>query len=478
MLSLSPSLRGDIPNVAVRGVDVLPVGEVARLPSRMNAVFDSFFRSLNYSMDKAAQAYRMAENEGLTGVRFDGRVAELLANPTPEMMEGARKTAGDISLLDKGGDFTRKVMSVFNTPVGGAPVLKFIAPFVRVAANTLDQTVIKRTPVGLLSAELRADLLGKNGTIAQDRAQARMAVGSALSMLFGSLAAEGLITGSGPTDPKEAAIWRMAGNQPHSVKIGDMWYDVRGLGPLGMLSGITADAYDALQKVNNNEEADKIAYAVMHAFAQNLLDQSFMKGPYDLIKAVDQPERYGAGWVRNFASAFVPFSVGAGQIARSIDPYSREARTVLDAMKAKIPGLSQELMPRRDIFGEEIPNKKGALGNLTTLYATKAESDPVVNALMSARYFPSKVDRKIRNVELTNQQYDDYARIAGRMTKQRLDVLVNSPDFERLPQYSRHDIIKAQVEASRETARNVMMAKYPQIVQDAVDAVKAARQRQ
>jgi hypothetical protein len=135
LVGLSPSLRGDIPNIAVRGVDVLPVGEVARLPSRMNAVFDSFFRSLNYSMDKAAQAYRLAENEGLTGTRFDARVAELLANPTPEMMEGARQTAGQISLLDKGGEFTKRVMQVVNTPIGGAPVLKFIAPFVRVASR-------------------------------------------------------------------------------------------------------------------------------------------------------------------------------------------------------------------------------------------------------------------------------------------------------------------------------------------------------
>jgi ribosomal protein S18 acetylase RimI-like enzyme len=475
LIGMSPSLRGDIPNIAVKGVDVIPVGEVARLPSRMNAVFDSFFRSLNYSMDKAAQAYRMAETEGLTGTKFDARVAELLANPTSEMMEGARQTAGELSLLDKGGEFTKRVMQVVNTPIAGAPMLKFIAPFVRVASNTVEQTILKRTPVGLLSSEIRADLSGKNGTVAQDRAAARMVMGSALSMLFGSLAAEGLVTGSGPADPREATIWRMAGHQPHSVRIGDFWYDVRGLGPLGLLSSVAADVYDVADKAGE-KELDDVAHSVGHAFAQNILDQSFMKGPYDLMKALDQPDRYGPAYIRNLLASFVPFSVASGQVARSIDPYSREARTVVDAMKAKIPGLSQELMPRRDIWGEEIPNKEGALGNLTTLYAAKAEADPVAVAMTSAGYFPGKVERKIRNVDLTDQQYDDYARIAGRMAKQRLDVLVNSADFERMPKFVRHDAIKAQIDSSREVARNVVMMKYPQIAQDAVDALRKARQ--
>jgi endonuclease YncB( thermonuclease family) len=37
---------------------------------------------------------------------------------------------------------------------------------------------------------------------------------------------------------------------------------------------------------------------------------------------------------------------------------------------------------------------------------------------------------RINGVELTERKYDDFARIAGRLAKQRLNVMVNSPDWQ------------------------------------------------
>ncbi len=457
VVGASYTLRGEIPNIAVRGVDVLPVGELARLPSRMNAMLDSFFRAMNYSMEKNAQAYRMAENEGLTGTALDARIADLRANPTLAMMERARVESSELSLLDKGGEFTQAVSRFMNTNIQGVPVLKFIAPFVRVASNTIEQSIIRRTPFGLFSEEIRADLSGRNGTIAQDKTLARMLAGTALSVTFGGLAAEGLISGSGPKDPKESAVWRLAGNQAHSVRIGDFWYDVRGLGPQGMLMGVAADLYDVAHKASDGD-FEKAAAMLHHAFMQNILDQSFMKGPADLIKAVESPDRFGQTYIRNFLSSFVPYSVAMGQIARSVDPYSRQARSVADAIKAKVPGLSEELRPRRDIWGEAMPNRESAFG-FTTMYATQANSDPVNQALLDAGYFPAQPPRKIRNVDLTDEQYDDFQRISGRAAKMRLDTIVRSQQFQTWPKEVRHELIQETVRQSREMARNAIMAK-------------------
>ena len=83
-----------------------------------------------------------------------------------------------------------------------------------------------------------------------------------------------------------------------------------------------------------------------------------MRGPSDLIRALTDHERYGPGFVRNFLSSFMPFSVGMSQIARTIDPYTRQARTITDAMLRKIPWASEELYPIRDIWGEPMPNKR------------------------------------------------------------------------------------------------------------------------
>lgn len=470
LIGLRYTPMGYTPDITVRGVGILPVGSAIRLPGRFIASIHSLFRSINYSMEKNARAYRAASNEGLSGNDFDARVADLRQNPTPEIMEGSRQEATQLTLMGHGSQLVQAMGKLTNTEVFGFPLLKFIDPFVHIAGNVIDQSIIQRSPVGILAPELRADLMGKNGSIAQDRAQARMLVGTALSIGFGSLASEGLISGSGPSDPKEAATWRLAGNQANSVKIGNIWYDVHRLGPMGMLMGIAADMFDVSHAASQGDMLQG-ASLLQHAFTQNILDESFMKGPADLIKAVEDPGRYGEAYIRNFLSSFVPYSVGSAQIARAMDPYSRQARTVMDSIKAKIPGMSETLYPRRDLWGEPMPNRDALLGKgLTAIYETAVSNDPVNKALLNLGISPSQIERKIRNVPLTDQQYDDFSRIAGRMTKMRLDSIVKSPDFQTWPDPIRRDVITEVVNQSREAARGVMLMKNPAIVTAATQA--------
>lgn len=461
---------GYIPDVAIRGVNVLPVGTLARAPSRAIAAIHSFYRTLNFSMEKAAIAYRTASEEGLTGNDFAARVADIRSNPSQDVMERSAGAANQLTLMSKGGEFTQAMSRLTNTEIFGFPILKFIDPFVHIASNVIDQSLIQRTPLGWLAPEVRADLLGKNGNVAQDMAMARMAVGTVLSITFGGLAAQGLASGSGPADPKQAAMWRLAGNQAHSVRVGDIWYDVHRLGPLGMLMGVAADMYDVSHAMNK-EDASEIGKSIMHALTQNILDESFMRGPAELIQAIEDPDRYGSSYVRSFLSSFTPYSVGMAQMARASDPYSRQARTIMDAVRAKIPGMSEGLLPRRDIWGEPMPNREALIAKgLTAIYESKMSTDPVNLAMVNLGIGPAQPERKIRNVQLTDQEYDDYSRIAGRMTKGRLDVIVRSPDFVRWPATTQHDVIEQVIRECREASRGVIMAKYPHIAKDATVA--------
>lgn len=461
---------GAIPDFEIRGVNLLPLGSTVRAPGRFIAAIHSFFRSMNYSMAKSALAYRMAAEEGLSGAAFDARVGELRQDPTPQMMETARHEATELTLMGKGSAFVQALSRLTNTEILGFPVLKFIDPFVHIAGNIIDQSIVRRTPFGILSPELRADLMGRNGTIAQDTATARMLAGTALAVTFGSLAAEGYASGSGPKDRNESAMWRLTGNQAHSIRVGDIWYDVHRLGPLGMLTGIGADMFEVAHLVEKGEYLEAAAH-FHHAITQNILDESFVRGPAELLQAVEDPDRYGAAYIRNFLSSFVPYSVGIAQVNRAIDPYSRQARTVVDAMRAKIPGLSESLLPRRDIWGNEMPNRDvlGAKG-LSAIYASHISQDPVNIAMVELGIHPAPVSRKIRNVDLTDEQYDDFARIAGRSTKMRLDAIVRSPDWRTWPPHIKRTVVTEVVNQSREAARGLMFMKYPQIVRDATAA--------
>ena len=474
-VGLEYSPRGAIPNVTVKGVTVLPTGDLARLPSRFLSAVDSYFKATNYSMDIAAQAYRAAATAGLEGEAFTARVAYLRANPTPEMMQAAIAETQALTLMGRGGEFTRRLSQLVGYEMpGGLKPLKFVDPFVRVASNIINEAMMKRSPLGVLSPEIRKDLSGANGTIAQDKAMARMLVGTATAVTAGLLAAEGYVSGSGPTDRNDAAMWRLAGNQAHSVRIGEMWYDIHRLGPVGMLISLAADLYEMSHTAAEGDFSEAAAH-LHHAITQNVLDQSFMKGPADLIKAIDDPGRYGANYINNFLSSFLPYSVGMGQVARAMDPYSRQARTVVDAMKAKVPGLSTEVMPRRDIWGEPIERPKAVgIPVASAIYGRKINNDPVNRALLDLGVSPAPVQKKIRNVELTPQQYDDFSRIAGRTAKMRLDTIVTSAQWQNWPDYVREQVVRETVKQARETARGMMMMKYPQIMKDAVAAKREA----
>ena len=464
-----------IPNLQVRGITALPIGSFARFPSRNVAAIHSFQRSVNYSMEINALAFRQATEEGLSGTALASRIADLRQNPTDEIMQQARAKATDLTLMGPAGKWVDKLSQWVNHPVnlpllGETPVMKFIDPFIHIAANIMDQALMQRTPIGLFSPEIRADLAGRNGNVAADTAAAKMIVGSMLGITFGGLAAQGLASGSGPSDPNKAAMWRLTGNQAHSVRVGDMWYAMNRLGPMGMLASVSADLYDVSHQIGR-EDADVVAKTLMHAFTQNILDESFMRGPSDLIKAMTDPDHYGAGYVRTQLASFLPYSVLMAQMARATDPYSRQARTIMDTIRQHIPGISEELFPRRDIWGAMMPSGDALLApGITAIYAQKMSNDPVNMAMMRIGVFPGPVGRTIRNVKLTDQEYDDFARLAGNGAKMRLDQIVRSDQFQLWDPVTQHNVFDEIIKQSREAARGLVMMKYPHIAQEAAKA--------
>ena len=289
---------GANPNITYKGATALPLGELIRSPGRLISGFHSFLKAINYSSIKNAEAYRSVANDPTVRPEdFVRTVADRQQNPTQEIMEKAVAGSIHATLMGQGGEFTkalgRLTNAYINLPIlGETQILKFIDPFVHISSNVIEQALLERTPIGILAPEIRAELSGKRGPIAQDQAIGRMLVGTATGLTFGGLAAAGAVTGSGPTDPKVAATWRVAGYQPHSVLVGDIWYDMHRLGPLGMLASVSADMYDVAHSASQGDMVEAGTH-LMHAISQNILDESFMRGPSDLIKAVDQPGRYG-----------------------------------------------------------------------------------------------------------------------------------------------------------------------------------------
>lgn len=442
-------------------------GEIWRAPSRGIATIHSFFRMVGYQQELHALAYREAAKAALEGEAFAAKVADLTQNPSAEMMEAARSAATEQTLMGQGGEFVKTLSQLSNKRLLGVPLLKFVMPFVHIGSNITHEALLERSPLGLLDKGIRDDLLGRNGGVARDAAAARLAVGTAVTAATIGLAAEGLVNGSGPSDPKQAAQYRALRGPPNSIRIGDTWYDLHRLGPLGMLFTTSANLYE-LGHAIETEDASKVAAQITFSVTKSLLDESWMRGPSDLIQAVQDPARYGQRYAAGMAASFLPFSIAESQLAHIVDPNLREARSILDTIRSKVPFLSESLLPRRDIWGEPMHGYNTVPG--TAVYAEPAAQDPIEHAMASVGFWPAQPQRKITGVPLSDQQYDDYSRIAGRLVRQRLQEVTAQPGFSQIPAKVQYDVFKNAFSSSRAVTREYVKMQNPGIIEQAVRA--------
>lgn len=436
------------------------IGEVVRLPGRMLMTEDEFFKAVNYRAEINSQAVRKAANEGLTGDAFTKRVGELRANPTDKMIEKARESQLYYSFQTELGPVGKKLMQLRDDIPGGW----LVAPFIRTPINII-KFATERSPFGFVMKNVRDNLSGKNGKAARDIQISRMAIGTAVGYATYSAAAEGYISGSGPQDPKERAVLRLSGWQPYSVRIGDKWYSYNRLDPLGLMIGVSADLYEARQMVSK-EESEKIGAMLVASASTALLNKTWLSGPASLMSAIQDPDRYGDAWLRRTAGSMVPAAVA--QFATESDPVLRDARSTMDAVKLRIPGLSSSVLPKRDIFGEEI-RREGTVGGLATpISESTVRRDPVVKELMTLGIFPAPLDRSIRGVELTPEQYDEFQQVAGRFMKITLDQAVTAEGWSDVPAFARQEIISGIITQTRESGRAYMLMKHPEILEEAI----------
>jgi hypothetical protein len=462
-----PPILGNILGAPGRAADYA-IG----VPGRSVSGIHSFFKSIRYEQEKAGLAYRQAMKENLTGDAFTNRVAQLEKDPTAPIMDAATKAA--LRELYMSPTEYSGFMGNLTRAVNQNLVAKIMAPFIKIGTQITRNAFVERTPLGLFSKEVRENVMGKGGDTpeltgtgvgpgaAQDVQVAKIAIGTALFGTAIGMAAEGLVTGDGPVEPDKRTVWLLS-HRPNSMQVGGITIPYRGLGHLGMLMGFGANMYESAHAIDKEEEWATTARSFFEGISKSVLDENFMRGVKDALDALYHPQEYGERYIKQFVTNWIPFSVGLGQVAREVDPYQRETQTLLQTAQAKMPLLSEMLMPKRDMFGEPIETSARA--------QDKYKDDPVVKALDELHIGVGKLHRKIEGIELTDKQFDDYARIAGRTTKLMLNQMVSLPGWENIPPGIRIDMIHKTINKQRENAAKLIKALYAQ------DIVMPAQQK-
>ena len=311
-------------------------------------------------------------------------------------------------------------------------LLKFIVPFARTPTNIV-KFAGERTPFSLFSPKVRTELIGRNGFYASQRQQGKLIFGSSLMAWAGSLAAQGLLTGSGPDDPEEKASWYNTGEwQPNSLRLCKdcPWVSYSRIEPLGIILGIAANFQQIASKLPETT-ADELAVAISIAITDNLVSKTWLTGPAELALAVTDPERFGKAFMQRFIGSLV-VPTGLAQITRVQDPVLREVDTIMDAIRRRLPWSAANLEPNYRWDGEII-SFQGSVGPdlVSPLYKTERPEQPdIVNReLVSLGIGIKKPKPEIEGVDLLElpggaKLYSQYIVMSGKPAKKTLEALI------------------------------------------------------
>lgn len=411
--------------------------KASQKPGRLMGAGDQYFKLIAYRMEINAQALRRATAEVRAGKvklakgvseqdAIMARMQELVNNPPDDLAAAGVTQARYQTFTQKPAQAAARLADAWRSiPVLGRLTLPFRNTPINVATAALE-----RSPLAPLVKQWRMDIAA--GGSRRDVALARMATGTAVAMTVTDLALSGKITGKGPQEPNQRALWKRAGNQEYSIKIGDKWVSYSTVDPLGMTLGMAADYAEAVvnaQKEIGEESFEEVFTAMTLSFANNVTSRSYMSGMADLLAAVTNSEMKGMNFAKRVTSSAIP-TIGGAITQQGIpgvltaDPYMRTANSMVDAMRRKIPGLSETLPLYRDLWGRTVDIRSGngwAYDMFVPFYVKKENPEPIDSELLALNHFPDMPDKEIMvngvKFELDGHQYSRYVSLAGNELK-------------------------------------------------------------
>lgn len=406
-----------------RFVDFL--GSVTRVPQRLLGAEDEFFKTIGYRMELRAQALRTATQEGHKGAALATRIDDIIRNPPDHIKIASADSALYNTFTNETGAFGKAVMSLRNIDSPLNPAM-FILPFVRTPVN-IARYAFERSPLAPLVGQWRADIAA--GGARADLALARMSTGTAVMVAAMDFADRGLITGEGPKghadrDVREGLMRQ--GWQQYSLKIGDRWYSYNRTDPFGMTVGLAASIAEAVRKgeidENDVDEWHEVTAMAIAAVSQVTISKTYLNGFAQFVEVMSDPKRYSQSYVQNLIASFTPATSLMSTVKGAVDPIQRETNNPMEAVMARIAGLSSKLPPRRNLWGEPVSTASG-LGDIydaVTPVQSKAIVDsPIDREIVRLDAGPLRINKTTMfdgvnaNMKMFPQAYDDYTRLAG-----------------------------------------------------------------
>ncbi|MEG8039984.1 hypothetical protein QP166_11770 [Sphingomonas sp. LR60] len=185
--------------------------------------------------------------------------------------------------------------------------------------------------------------------------------------------------------------------------------------------------------------------------------KTWLTGVSGIAEALADPDRNWTNFLARTAGA-VAVPAFAAQVTRTIDPVIREARSPIDRIRSRTPGVSDDLFPRRNIFGEPVTSG-GGLGPdiVSPVWTGEAKNNPTIKALLDAGVTVSvpprfrKVDGKRK--EWTPAEYDRLQVAVGDRAREGLSRLVKSDGWKSADDEAKQSMVSDLMRDARKAAR-------------------------
>lgn len=345
-------------------------GSIPRFGINAMRAIDGFTKSFTTSMAARARAYDevLAKSNGVFNEADFQQMQRSLydevfdtsgapkSKMAGEVQSASEIAAGEINLnLDVG------VVDGLETAMKHVPVLKSIFMFPRTGVNAL-QLAATFSPGNTITTLTHGKLnlaLGKARRALTARTEAEIAnvmsehglsgqgafafqqlkseyigrhnMGSAVVMGAALMAANGMLTGSGPQDAAEKQRMKSIGYEPFSFVDTETGFSVsyQGLEPFDTFLGLTADIVAKFNKVDEAVTEDMFR-AVVHAITMNISAKSFLSGFEPLAGVIGGDPGELKKFLVNYTNSTVPLAGVRSILNKAITPQLKDVKNTLE----------------------------------------------------------------------------------------------------------------------------------------------------